>query len=64
MADSSANGLRAFSPFPAVFSKDIQQTRKSQGLFGKGLIVWKLWPAQKFNEKENRSKQLRKENNS
>ena len=31
--------LRAISPFPAVFSKRlVLQTRKNQGLFGKGLI--------------------------
>ena len=31
--------LRAFSPFPAVFSTDLycRSTRKNQGLFGKAL---------------------------
>ena len=29
--------LRAIFPFPTVFSKDLLQTRKNQGLFGKGL---------------------------
>ena len=28
---------RAISPFPTVFSKDLLQTRKNQGLFGKDL---------------------------
>ena len=31
------NSLRAISPFPSVFKRFVLQTRKNQGLFGKGL---------------------------
>ena len=31
--------LRAIFPFPTVFSKDILQTCKNQGLFGNGLML-------------------------
>ena len=33
--------LGAISPFPTVFSNDLLQTHKNQGLFGKGLIAAK-----------------------
>ena len=31
--------LRAISPFPSVFKRLVLQTRKKQGLFGKGLTL-------------------------
>ena len=31
--------LRAISPFPTVFKRLVEQTRKKQGLFGKGLTT-------------------------
>ena len=34
--NQSTTPLRAISPFPTAFSKDLLQTRKNQGLFGKG----------------------------
>ena len=35
--------LQAISPFPTVFSKDLYlQTRKNQGLFGKGLNTFSI----------------------
>ena len=48
MEESSPNGLKTLgemrnyllqviSPFSTVFSKDLLQTNKNQGLFGKGL---------------------------
>ena len=35
--------LRAISPFLTVFKRLVLQTRKNQGLFGKGLNSEKLW---------------------
>ena len=34
--------LQAIYPFPSVFERLVLQTRKNQGLFGKGLRKWNL----------------------
>ena len=65
--------LRAISPFPTVFSSLVLQTRKNQGLFGKGLMqsLWQKimvtilqtlmeisWLMQAFSDLQNTSRSL------
>ena len=40
--------LQAISPFPTVFSRLVLQTRKNQGLFGKGLMTLRERPFDKM----------------